>query len=197
MNQVAIKEAAAIRFPMDHFIGNWWSGAEADVTPAGKSAIGYIAATFNQPGAGTQAHADIIKHVYGGDAAAAEKSQIGQVLYNRGIINAIYDTEAVRNAMGKYGNKAMNGEQVRWGLENLNLTEARIAELGVKGFMGPISVSCKDHEGGGKVMFQQWSGTEWKIVKGWTDTMQDVIRPMIEEAAAAYAKENKITPRSC
>jgi branched-chain amino acid transport system substrate-binding protein len=197
MNQVAIKEAAAIRFPMDHFIGNWWSGAEPDVLPAGKTAIGYIAATFNQPGAGTQAHADIVKHVYGGDAAAAKKGQIGQVLYNRGIINAIYDTEAVRTAMGKYGNKAMSGEQVRWGLENLNLTEARLGELGVKGFMGPISVSCKDHEGGGKVMFQQWSGTEWKIVKGWTDTMQDVIRPMIEEAAAAYAKENKITPRAC
>ena len=25
MNQVAIKEAASIRYPMDHFIGVWWS----------------------------------------------------------------------------------------------------------------------------------------------------------------------------
>jgi branched-chain amino acid transport system substrate-binding protein len=35
MNQVAIQEAANIRFPMENFIGNWWSGAEHDVLPAG------------------------------------------------------------------------------------------------------------------------------------------------------------------
>ena len=31
MNQVAIQEAANIRFPMENFIGIWWSGAEHDV----------------------------------------------------------------------------------------------------------------------------------------------------------------------
>ncbi|MEL7082531.1 MAG: ABC transporter substrate-binding protein, partial [Pseudomonadota bacterium] len=35
MNQVAIKEAASIRFPMDKFIGVWWSASENDVRPAG------------------------------------------------------------------------------------------------------------------------------------------------------------------
>ena len=38
--QVAVKEAAAINFPMDHFIGNWWSASEADVIPAGDGAKG-------------------------------------------------------------------------------------------------------------------------------------------------------------
>src|SRR5260370_1300614 len=33
MNQVAVKEAAAINFPMDHFIGNWWAASEADSIP--------------------------------------------------------------------------------------------------------------------------------------------------------------------
>jgi len=197
MNQVAIKEAAAINFPMDHFIGNWWAGSEGDVRPAGKAATGYISSTFNQPGASAKVHQDIIKHVYGGDAAAAKANQIGEVLYNRGIMNAIYNTESVRTAMAKYGNKAMGGEQVRWGMENLDLTEARLGELGVGGFMGPIKITCANHEGGGKVMFQQWTGTEFKLISGWVDTMQDIIRPMIEEAAAAYAKENKITPRKC
>ena len=36
MNQVAIKEAAAIRFPMDRFIGVWWSGSENDVAPVAR-----------------------------------------------------------------------------------------------------------------------------------------------------------------
>src|SRR3546814_3256305 len=28
MNYVAIQEAAASKYPMDHFIGNWWSGSD-------------------------------------------------------------------------------------------------------------------------------------------------------------------------
>ena len=41
MNSVAVQEAANIRFPMDHFIGIWWSGSENDVLPAGDGANGY------------------------------------------------------------------------------------------------------------------------------------------------------------
>jgi hypothetical protein len=35
MNSVAIKEASAIKYPMDRFVGNWWSGSEADVSHPG------------------------------------------------------------------------------------------------------------------------------------------------------------------
>ena len=52
MNQVAVKEAAAINFPMDHFIGVWWSGSENDVIPAGDCAIGYKAGNFHVVGDG-------------------------------------------------------------------------------------------------------------------------------------------------
>ena len=40
MNGTAVKEAANIRFPMDKFIGNWWSGGNDAVVPAGKSSVG-------------------------------------------------------------------------------------------------------------------------------------------------------------
>lgn len=33
MNQTAIQEAANIRFPVENFIGIWWSGSEVDVKP--------------------------------------------------------------------------------------------------------------------------------------------------------------------
>ncbi|MDA0653200.1 MAG: ABC transporter substrate-binding protein, partial [Proteobacteria bacterium] len=64
MNQVAVKEAASINFPMDHFIGVWWSGSEVDVLPAGDGAIGYKAGTFHAPGGGFKVHADIRKYVH-------------------------------------------------------------------------------------------------------------------------------------
>ena len=197
MNQVAIKEAAAIRFPMDHFVGNWWSGSDADVIPAGKGAIGYKSATVHTAGTDTAVHADILKHVYGGDRAKAKANNWGEVLYNRAMVNAMYGTEAIRTAMGKYGKKPMTGEQVRWGLENLDVTEARLAELGMKGMLLPVKVSCADHETGGPIMIQQWDGRAWKVASDWIPVNRAVVRPQIEKAAAAYAKENKITPRSC
>lgn len=38
MNQTAIQEAANIRFPMENFIGTYWSGSEVDVKPVGAGA---------------------------------------------------------------------------------------------------------------------------------------------------------------
>ncbi len=197
MNSVAIKEAASINFPMDHFVGNWWSGSDADVIPAGDGAKGYKSATFHGAGTGWGVHNDIVKHVYGGDKAKAMEEKMGEVLYNRGMVNAMFGVEAIRTAMGKYGNKSMTGAQVRWGLENLNVDKARLKALGMEGFTQPVKVSCADHETGGPVMFQQWDGSKWSFSSKWLSPLRDIVRPMIESDAANYAKENKITPRKC
>jgi branched-chain amino acid transport system substrate-binding protein len=142
-------------------------------------------------------HTAILKQVYNGDQAAAKANNVGEVLYNRGLINAVYDVEAVRTAMAKFGNKPLTGEQVRWGFEHLDLTEARLKELGLEGFARPIKVTCEDHEGNGPVFIQQWDGKQWKKITDWISPMREVVRPQLEQAAADYAKENNITPRNC
>ena len=197
MNQVAIKEAAAIRFPMDHFIGVWWSGSESDVVPAGDAAKGYKSATFHPAGAVAQVHQDILELIYDGDLEKARENSFGEVLYNRGLVNAMLGIEAVRTAQKKWGDQRMTGAQVRWGLENLNVDEKRLEELGFGGFIQPIKVTCEDHEGNGPVLFQQWNGEKWNLVSDWVEPIREVVRPMIEESAAAYAAENNITPRDC
>ena len=197
MNQVAIKEAAAINYPMDHFIGNWWSASDADVVPAGDGARGYIGATFHAPGTGFKIHQEIFKYVYDKGKGAGEKSRVGEVLYNRGLVNAMFSAEAIRTAMGKYGNKALGGEQVRWGFEHLNLTDQRLDQLGMKGFTHPVKVTCEDHEGAGPVMFEQWDGKKWSIVSDWVPTMKDVVRPKIEAAAVEEGKKLGYTVRDC
>ena len=65
------------------------------------------------------------------------------------------------------------------------------------GFTPPIKVSCADHEGDRALRIQQWDGKQWSFVSDWIKPMRDVVRPMIEASAAAYAKEKGITPRSC
>ena len=182
---------------MEKFIGNWWSSTESDVVPAGDSAIGYKGTNFHGAGATWDAHKAILETVYGGDMGKAKATNFGEVLYNRGMMNAVFTTEAMRTAMGKFGNKALNGEEMRWGLENLDLTESRLAEIGLADFTNPIKITCEDHETNGPVIIQQWDGSKWNFVSDWITPMRDVVRPMIVEAAAAYAKEKGITPRKC
>jgi branched-chain amino acid transport system substrate-binding protein len=176
----------------------WWSGAEEDVLPAGDAAKGYIAAGFNVAGPDFPVVREIQKFVYAkGHGEMADSSRIGSVYYNRGIVLGIITVEAIRKAQEKYGRKPLTGEQVRWGLENLNLDAKRLEQLGASGFMQPLKVSCLDHEGGGAVRFQEWDGTRWKVISDWISSDQSIVRPMIEESAAKYAAENRITPRNC
>jgi len=197
MNQVAVKEAAAIGFKMDHFIGNWWSASDADVVAAGDGAKGYKGATFHAPGTNFKVHAEIVKHVYDKNKGAGKKEEMGQPLYNRGIVNAMLAVEAIRTAMTKHGNKVLTGEQVRWGFENLNLSDAALDKLGMKGFTHAVKVTCEDHEGNGPVLIQQWDGKKWNVVSEWVQPMRDVVRPKIEAAAVEEGKKRNYTQRDC
>ena len=197
MNQVAVKEAAAVGFRMDHLIGNWWSASDADVIPAGDGAKAYKGATFHAPGTNFKVFQDIVKHVYDKGKGAGKKEEMGSPLYNRGVANAMFSVEAIRTAMGKYGNKMLTGEQVRWGFENFNLTEQRLDQLGMKGFTRPIKVSCQDHEGNGPVLIQQWNGQKWQVVSDWIQPMRDIVRPKIEQAAIDEGKKLNYTQRDC
>jgi branched-chain amino acid transport system substrate-binding protein len=197
MNSTAVKEAAAVGYPMDHFIGIWWSGAEPDVVPAGKAAIGYKAATFHGSGTDFTVIRDIAKYVYDKGQGKTTKDKIGDVLYVRGVINAMFDMEAIHTAHKKYGNKPLTGEQVRWGLENLDITSARLTELGAEGLVGPLKISCENHGGHGLVRIQQWDGAHWKYASDWIEPHHDLLDPMYKASALAYAKEKNITPRDC
>ena len=79
----------------------------------------------------------------------------------------------------------------------MDLTNARLDELGMKGFMHPIRITCADHEGGGPVMFQQWDGKSWNIISDWIPIMRDVVRPKLEAAAFEEGKLLAATMRDC
>jgi branched-chain amino acid transport system substrate-binding protein len=196
MNGTAIKEAAAVAFPRDKIIGIWWSGAEPDVLPAGDGAKGYKALMLQHGPGQFGVHAEIKKHLIDKGKSLA-KDDFGQVLYNRGLINSFIGTEAIRTAMKKYGNKPMTGEQVRWGFENLDITEARIKEAGFEGMMKPLKLSCSDHQGADVARVQQWDGKEWKVISDYYTADRAVLDKLVAEQSAKYAVEKKITPRDC
>ena len=196
MNPTAIKEATRIKFNMEKFIGVWWSGGEDDVRPAGKAAKGYKSANFHGTGTDFPAIQDIIKYVYNqGKSQVKDKSKIGENFYLRGVFNSILTAEAIRTAQKNFGKQLISGEEMRWGMENLNLTSERMAELGLAGFTNPISVSCEDHATNGPIYIQQWNGSSWERVSGWISSM-DRVRPMLEKAAAEYKAKNNLSDRT-
>ena len=196
MNPTALKEAARVGFPATKIVGVWWSGAEEDVIPAGKAAVGYVAAGFHPSGADFPVIQEILDKVHGAGKGHISPQRVGTIYYNRGLIAGILTMESIRLAQGKFGAKPLTGEEIRWGIENLDITEQRIKELGAEGLMSPLKVTCADHEGGGAVKFLEWTGTEWKEVTDWIETDKSIVDPMIQASSSQYAKEKGITPRS-
>jgi branched-chain amino acid transport system substrate-binding protein len=197
MNQVAIQEAANIRFPMENFIGIWWSGAEHDVLPAGDAADGYKAVTFHNVGRDFPIFDDLQKYVVDAGKAAGNGDQLGNVLYNRGLYAAMLAAEAARTAQEIHGTTDLTGAMMRDGMEALEITEARMVELGMPNFGPAFKVTCENHGGDGLVGVNQWDATSktWKLISDFKPTDSEVIDALIAEDSAAYAAENNIEPQ--
>ena len=197
MNPVALKTAQKVGFPVDHIVGNVWSNSEEDAIPAGDAAKGYVAITTQASGAQYPVLQEIVKTVYGaGKGNLADQKRIGSVYHNLGIVNGILNVEAVRIAQEKFGHRALNGDEVRWGFEHLKLDPARVAALGAKDLFHSINVTWDNHEGDGYVTFQQWDGKKWNVVSDWIAPDWALLRPIIEKSSLAYAAEHKLQLRT-
>jgi branched-chain amino acid transport system substrate-binding protein len=198
-NQVGIKEAAAIRFPMDHFIGVWWSASENDTLPAGAGAHGYKAVAFHGAGKDFPVFDDLKKYVYDKGLSAGAGDQHGYVLYNRGMVSAMWAAEAARKAQEIHGVKDITPAMMRDGFEALDVDENRLTELGFAGFTVPVKNSCASHGGPGLGAIQQWDANTktWSLITPYVEADREVVDALIEEDSAAYAAENNITPRDC
>jgi branched-chain amino acid transport system substrate-binding protein len=196
MNPTALKEATRINFPMDHFIGIWYSGSEDDARAVGAEAKGYLALNFNRIGANYPAIQDIIRTVVDKGLSQAAKDKVGENYYNRGVYNSVLIAEAIRNAQRLTGKKVVTGEDVRRGLETLRMTEARWRELGLPEFGGPITgVTCTDHNGHQSAYMQQWDGAKWTVASDWIAPMKDKVRPLLEAAAKDYVSKDAAWPK--
>ena len=139
MNSTAIKEAQATGYPRDKMYGVWWSGAEPDTRDVGAGAKGYHALALNGSGTDQKVIQDIMKYVHDKGQGTGPKDEVGSVLYTRGVMIQMLGVEAVRRAQERFGKgKVMTSEQVRWGLENLNLDQKKLDSRGFGDVMRPV-----------------------------------------------------------
>lgn len=198
MNSTAIKEAQATGYAREKMYGVWWAGAEPDVKDVADGAKGYNAITIQH---GAEPNSDIVKtlltQIHGKGQGTGPKEEVGQVLYLRGVMSAMIGIEGIRSAQERFGKgKVMTGEQVRWGLENLNLTQAKLDALGFKGVMRPISTSCMDHMGAAWTRVHTWNGKAWEFTSDWMQADEQILKPLVKATADKYAAEKKLTRRT-
>jgi branched-chain amino acid transport system substrate-binding protein len=197
MTATALKEAAQVGFPRDKMVGPHGTCAEQEVGPAGEAAIGFICTTWYGTGTDFPLIQELRQYVYARGKGAGPEREVGTSHWIRGMLRALLAAEAIRTAMRHFGHQPLTGAQVQWGLDHLTLTAARLKELGAEGLLSPLSLSCRDHEGGGGVKFQQWDGQQWVVLTDWIATDQALVRPLVEASAARYAQEKGIRPRDC
>jgi len=194
MNAGAITEAVKTKYPMENFIGVWWSGHSADLALVGEAGKGYKSISWSFPEMGAQAMADVQKHVVDAGLSQASDEERQGVFYSRGLVMSAILAEGIAAAQKEFGAAEVNAEQLRWGLENIRMTAERLAELGLTGMVPPFSTSCSDHTGHSGGWMLEWDGS--KFVKASDHLTPDsaAIAPMEAKAAAEYAEANAPWP---
>src|SRR5271168_2630554 len=189
MNPTAIKEAVKADFPMDKFVSIWWPN-DSDAAAAGPGAKGFKELNWHGAGADYPALRDIKKHVIDAGKSQTAPEEFGQVLYDRGVYNSVLIAEAIAEAQKITGKKVVTGEDVRRGLENLDLDAARFKQLGLEGFAGSFKTTCADHNSHSATFVQQWDGAKWVKASDLVTPDSAKVQPLIDEAAKAYAEKN-------
>lgn len=205
MSGTAITTAARNGFPRNKIIFVTFGGAEEDMIAGGAQAKDTLVVAMYLPGKQFPLIADMEKLLYKdnpGKGNMQNPDRVGTIYYNRGVLAAVNFVEAMKNAQtihNKVG-KPINGAEFRDGYEALDYTsEEKRKELGIDGMLPPYKLTCRDHEGAGKFHMMQWDGAKFQIVsQDWLGAPDPkLIRKLIEDSAAKYAQENKVTLRDC
>ena len=199
MTPAAIREAQATNFPREKMYAIWWAGSDHDVKDIGAGAKGYNAMTIHNTAERDKVHDEVKAQLYDkGQGTAKDAAELGAMAHTRGMVISMLQVEAIRVAQEKYGKgKVMTPEQVRWGFENLNLTQARLNELGFGKILRPMQTSCSNHLGTDWARVAQWDGSGWKVVSDWYQADKSMVEPLVKEYGEKYAKEKNVKMRTC
>jgi branched-chain amino acid transport system substrate-binding protein len=195
MNAGALTEAARTRFPMEKFLGIWWSGHDGDMAAVGEQGKGYRAVSWNVPVSDSPLMNDIREHVIDkGLSQIGNQSELDWVFYQRGLVISMMAAEAIKAAQEEFDATVITPEQMRWGLENLNIDEAKLEELGMSGMVVPFQTTCANHTGHGGGWIIEWDGSKFERVSDILSPDREVIEPLEAAEAAKYAEANAPWP---
>ena len=183
MHVVAAREMKRNGIPMDKLITvNWLN--EVDINNIGAAEAKGLKRGTNV--AGGQDHPliqQILKDLYGKGKGNGDRKNLDDVYYNTGL--AMYSSlfEGVRAAIKKDG-WPLTPTKIKAGLESLRNYDAN-------GLIAPVTVTAKDHGGGGKTRIDMWDGTKWVAQTDWFSAYDDVVWEVVKQQSAEFAKAPK------
>ncbi|WP_418319727.1 ABC transporter substrate-binding protein [Piscinibacter sakaiensis] len=183
MHGVAAKEANRNGIALDKIITvNWFNEVDlANIGPA--VAKGLRKSSVVVSGSDHPLIQEISRELYDKNKGNGDRKFLGDTYYNVGL--AIYAPvfEAARLAL--QADKApLTPEKMRKGLE-------RLKDYDAKGMLPPLTVTAKDHGGGGKSRIDLWDGTKWVPQTDWFADYSDLVWSTVKKHSNEFDKSGK------
>ncbi|MBK1692351.1 ABC transporter substrate-binding protein [Ectothiorhodospira mobilis] len=176
--QVSVREAIRNGIRQEDILSVVWL-AETDARNVGSRYMKGVK-RFEAVGTGTDHDVlqDIIQYVIEPGLGSGPMENVGSSYYNIGVATMAVSVQAARLALDEFG-APLTGDKLRRGFEMIDGFDAR-------GLMPPVTLTHKDHQGGGYGRVSQWNGAAWEPVTDWFHAYQDIVWEEIEQDAAAF-----------
>lgn len=183
MHVVAAREMKRNGIAMEKLITvNWFN--EVDIRNIGADAAKGIKRGTNVMGGHDHPLLkQILADLYGKGKGNGDRKHLDDIYYNTGL--AMYSSmfEGVRLAI-KQGGWPLTPAKVKAGLESLRNYDAN-------GLIAPVTVTAKDHGGGGKTRIDMWDGAKWVPQSDWISAYSEEVDKVVKEQSAEYLKTAK------
>lgn len=173
---VLIKGLKGAGFPLKKVIGLVWASAEADIQAAGGWGVaeGYNTLQFAGAGDDYPVRGEI-KAMYKKEGKDPPKEMNDTVVYNRGLLQAAVQVEALTNALKISGGQKPTTAQVKQGMEQIH-------DFTLGGLVPPLKITATDHEGGGFVKVFGVKGGKFVQETDWIHPYRDVVENAVKTA---------------
>jgi branched-chain amino acid transport system substrate-binding protein len=181
---VALSEAVRNGMRMDRVSSSVWL-SESDTEVVGKDAVkGVVKFEAAAGGRDPKVIQDIMKDVVGKGKGAGPEGKVGTSYYNIGVMAASVVAEAVRKAAEKAPNGPVTGQWLNDGIHAINNFTA-------EGLLPGVTVTPKDHQGGGKGRVARWDGAKFVPQTDWYTANQDLVWEEIKKYSEEFKKSGK------
>lgn len=184
MHVIASREMKRNGIALDKYVAvNWMN--EVDINNIGAEAAKGIKRGTNVAGGSNHPLVQkIIKEVYDRGKGNGDRKNLDDVYYNTGLALWSIAVEGARLAIKKHG-WPLTPEKIKDGLES-------IKDYDANGMIAPVTVTAKDHGGGGKTRIEMWNGSKWVPQTDWIAAYTDDVWNVVKTQSADYAKSDAV-----
>jgi branched-chain amino acid transport system substrate-binding protein len=183
LNPITFREMQRNGIPLEKLVTVNWIN-EVDINNFGAAAAkGLKRSAVVSGGAEHPLVRDILRELYDKGKGNGDRKLVADSYYNTGL--AVYSSvfEGLRLAIKSQG-WPLTADKIRQGMYQIKNYDA-------KGFMAPITVTPKDHGGGGKTRIDMWDGAKWVPQTDWFADYTALVGTLVKANSADFAKANK------